>query len=350
MLKSVKLILIISLYIFSTNSAQYVRITKILNSNLFELQDGTKIKMAGIDAPQLESPIPFFQEVAKDATFYSTENLLTRQVFIEPLPKDSSQSYNLVFIKYNYLFQEVNYNQKFLLNGYGKFIDNVNGKYKTEILESEDHARNNKKGIWEYYKTVSTDTLDQDLTASGIVQLAKMDSIEIKSQHKPRPIYISLPLELLVGSISTVITGIASGALFSAIVQPHGEYSGFATLGFGILIGYTIGFSSGVYFVASYDNPNLSYWTTIGSSLGLTLVTSGISALVAGKNDYHFTRFIALLSPIIGPLLYVHAFPPAYPTREDFIPKNSDNVKIESFKDYYNTTMNFRMELIRIYF
>lgn len=40
--------------------AQTVKIVKILDSNLFELDDGRKVKLAGIDAPQLNHPIHLF--------------------------------------------------------------------------------------------------------------------------------------------------------------------------------------------------------------------------------------------------------------------------------------------------
>jgi len=111
-----------------------------------------------------------------------------------------------------------------------------------------------------------------------------------------------------------------------------------------------IGFSSGVYLVASHDNPNLSYWATIGSSAVFTLLNAGLSGAVSGKNDNHFTRYLTGLSPIIGPLLYVHLLAPAPPAKEEFINQNMGFYKINSFKDYYNSTIIFRTEVMRIYF
>jgi hypothetical protein len=126
--------------------------------------------------------------------------------------------------------------------------------------------------------------------------------------------------------------------------------AGFGAVFFGAVIGYLFGFPTGVYIIANHDNPNLSYLTTVGSSVALTLITGGISAAITGENGNHFTRYIAAFSPIIGPLLYVHLFPPAPPSREEFIKKHYGNRDAESFRDYYNSTMSFRMELMRIYF
>jgi hypothetical protein len=186
------------------------------------------------------------------------------------------------------------------------------------------------------------------LRTGNTPQLLNLDSTRIQNNFRPRPIYFTLPFELLIGSASTIITGIASGLLYAAIDQPRGEFGGLASVFFGMAIGYLIGFPTGVYLVASHDNPNLSYLAILGSSLGLTLITSGISAALTGENSNHFTRYIAGLSPIIGSLLYVHAFPPKLPSEEDIV--NQMNRKINSFKDYYNSAMNFRMELMRIYF
>ncbi|MCX6170426.1 MAG: thermonuclease family protein [Ignavibacteriales bacterium] len=322
----------------------------ILDSNLFELEDGRKIKLAGIDAPQLNNPIPLFAETAKQAITYHTETILKRRVVVQSISKADSNEYEFVYLWLEYPLENLDFNQKFLERGFGKFINNVDSTKTASLMNAEKYAKENNEGIWEYYKQNVSDTLDGDLRDSKTAQIINIDSTGIKIILKPRPLHVSIPLELFVGSATTLVTSLASGLLYAAVIREHGEYAGLGAALFGIAIGYVFGFPSGVYLVASHDNPNLSYLATLGSSLVMTLITSGIAAAYTGEERTHFTRYIAAFSPIIGTLLYVHVFPPAPPTKEELMKQNFGYKKIDSFKDFYDAGMSFRMELMRIYF
>lgn len=79
---------------------------------------------------------------------------------------------------------------------------------------------------------------------------------------------------------------------------------------YGIIVSYLIGFPSGVYLVAKDINPDLSYWETLGFSLGLTGLTAGLSYAIFPKENNHPTRYLALLSPVIGSILYANFIAP----------------------------------------
>lgn len=348
-------LIVVFLFLFGVNSisGQSLKVVKILDSNLFELEDGRIVKLAGVDSPQLNNPIPLFAETAKYAVSYNKEVLLKRKVRVETISKVDSKNYELVYLWLKYPLEDLDLNQKFLEKGFGKFIYNVDPGKKAALIGAEKYAADKYSGIWKYYKSGAYDTLDEDLRCINTPQLILIDSTRFQKYSGPRSIYYAIPLELLAGSASTFITAIFAGIVYSGLARPSGssgDLSGLAAA-FGIAaVGYLIGFPTGVYLVASHDNPNLSYWATLGSSLGLTFLTGGISAAITGEDGNHFTRYIAGLSPIIGSLLYVHLFPPAPPTKEELIKQNFGQQKINSFKDYYNAEMNFRMELIRIYF
>lgn len=330
--------------------AQSLKIVKILDSNLFELEDGRKIKLAGIDAPQLNNPIPLFAETANQALAYHKETILRRRVVVQSISKDDSNEYEFVYLWLEYPLENLDLNQRFLERGFGKFFNNADSTKTASLLKAEKYAKENNEGIWEYYKPNVSDTLDGDLQRANTLQPIKIDSAGIKIILKPRPIYVSLPLELLAGSATTLVVSLASGLLYSAVVHEHGEFAGLGAALFGIALGYVFGFPSGVYLVASHDNPNLSYLATLGSSLVMTILSSVVASAYTGNERNHFTYYIAGFSPIIGSLLYVHAFPPSPPTTEELIKQNLGYKKIESFKDYYDSKFSFRMELMRIYF
>jgi endonuclease YncB( thermonuclease family) len=101
--------------------AQTTKVIKVIDSNLFELEDGRIVKLAGIDVPQLSHPSAFFQSAAKDAVDYSKTNLLDRMVTIETISKLPDKNFEIVMMYKNYFFDKVNVSTRFLLYGFGKF-------------------------------------------------------------------------------------------------------------------------------------------------------------------------------------------------------------------------------------
>lgn len=350
MLKLIKFIIAALLFSFSSALSQYVKITKIIDSNLFELEDGRKIKLAGVDAPQLNNPIPFFREIADHAVSYCTTNLLERKVYVDLIPNQRKNSYQLVHLKINYLFEKSDFNNSYLMKGFGKFIENADTIYIAKLLESQLHAIKNKEGIWNYYTPAVTDTLDRDLTMSGILHLAKIDSMNLSNKLNVKPIYFALPMELFAGTALSIAGSLAAGLLLAAITQPKGDMAGLGPAIGGTVLGYFFGFPCGIYLVAKHDNPNLSYLAALGSSVATALITTGFSFALFPKDHNNPTRYIPFLSPIIGPLLYVHLFPPVYPTQEDLIPQSGSTNENKNIHEYYNSTLKFRMELFRISF
>jgi endonuclease YncB( thermonuclease family) len=345
-----KRILLLLLICASINSAQYIKVTKILDSNLFELEDGRVIKLAGIDAPKTNHPIQYLQNLSNDAIYYSTQNILDRRVFMEVVPDSTIKGYNLVFLHINYLFEKVNYNEKFLLYGYGKLINNVNGLYTDELKESELYAQKFKKGLWEYFTPKKEDILDEDLTGIGLSKLIAADSLKMFEKKKKTPLYVSIPFQLFSGSVFTIVGAYAAGISYSVIKPEHGEFAGFGAVIFGSAIGYLFGFPFGVYLVASIQNPNLSYWETLGFSSGLTLLSAGISYLAFPNTDSHPSRIAILFMPMIGSLLYVNFIAKDYPTKDNLIPIEGRELNFKTNKDFYNSQVSFRMEILRVYF
>jgi endonuclease YncB( thermonuclease family) len=346
--KNGKRILLASFIFIQTISAQYVKVVKILDSNLFELDDGRKIKLAGIDAPQLNNPIPLFAETADAAVAYYKESLLRRSVALQTISKMDSKNYELVYLWLKYPLEDIDLNQRFLERGFGKFINNVDSNKKTVLIEAEKYAAINHNGIWKYYKPNETDTLDGDLKNNDAVQLLFLDSTRIQTNFRSKPIYFAVPLELLAGSGITVVSTISSSLLAVALTR-NGWAALFITV-YGGTAFYLFGFPYGIYLVAKEDNPNLSYLEMLGCGLGLTAITGGIASLFSEGETRNTLGILTALSPIIGSLLYVHAFPPDPTIKEKLKSIEIEEKSMNNFKDYYNATMNFRIELMRIYF
>ncbi len=341
-------LVIIFLIAVQSISGQSFRVVKIHDSNLFELEDGRMVKLAGIDSPQLNNPIPLFAETAKEAVSYYKEIMLRRNVIVKSVSMKDSKDYEIVYLWFKYPLEDLDLNQRFLEKGFGKFVNNVDSSKKVVFIEAEKYAADNYNGIWKYYKPNISDTLDGDLRTGNTPQLLYLDSTRIQNNFRPRPIYFAVPMEVLAGSGITVLSTIGSALL--AVALTHNGWAALFTAFYGGIAFYTFGFPYGVYLVASQDNPNLSYWEMIGCSAGLTAITGGITASFSKGKTRNSLAIITALSPIIGSLLYVHVFPPDPTIREKFKSSEIGENKINSFKDYYDSTINFRLELIRLNF
>jgi hypothetical protein len=345
-----KSILLFLLFWTGISPAQYIKVTKILDSNLFEIEDGRQIKLAGIDAPNSDHPQLNLQNLSNDAIYYCAQNILDRRVFMEIVPDTTIKSYNLAFLHINYLFEKVNYNTKFLMYGYGKFINNVRDLHVEEMVDAETYARKYNKGLWQYIHNEKSDTLDKGLTGTGIRYLIELDSQKQNDRQKKLPLSVSIPFQIFSGTVMTAGTALGIGIIYSFFSKEHGRDSGYAAVFYGLITGYWIGFPSGVYLAVSSQNPNLSYWKTLGVSSGCTLLTTGISYLLFRNDQDNPTIWIALLTPIISSLLYTNLFPHEVQTTRSMKPENEGLVSIKSHQNFYNSTINFKMELLRVNF
>ena len=89
------LLVVLSNFVF----AQKSKIVKILDSNLFELYDGTLVKLANLDVPNINHPNPSLREVGFDAYNYARTVLLNRGYeFIYPITSSPDTNYKLVYI------------------------------------------------------------------------------------------------------------------------------------------------------------------------------------------------------------------------------------------------------------
>ena len=99
--------------------------------------------------------------------------------------------------------------------------------------------------------------------------------------------------------------------------------------------------------MAKASNPDLSYWATLGFSIGFSALTTYLSFGIFPKDYHHPTRTIAYLSPIIGSVVYANFIAPN-PSANSNTKHVYDLKQNLTHKDYYNSTILFNAELIRI--
>ena len=110
--------------ISNLSQAQNKKIIKIIDSNLYMLEDSTYIKLAGIDVPSKDNPNKYLNEIADEVYEYAYNNFLQRP--LEILYAGEAGDYfnsKLVLINRIFLLSKMNYNKHFVERGFGKFIN-----------------------------------------------------------------------------------------------------------------------------------------------------------------------------------------------------------------------------------
>ncbi|HEX2869128.1 MAG TPA: hypothetical protein VHO03_18950 [Ignavibacteriales bacterium] len=339
-------------------SAQRVRIQKVLDSNLFETSDGKVIKLAGIDAPNRDHPDQRIKAVADKAYVYARSTFLNRYFTLNALtPQDTAKGYELVFLRKDYPLGLLDYNKEYLSLGYGRFTGRVPGALFDEYKEAEAEAVKKERGIWQFYQSDSTLVFDRQFTFEEALQFRKKDSllfVQGTFQRKGSAAG-TIASELVLAPMSgfavayfSLFAGAGVGALGGAEGLGLAPY---AVVGVGV--GYATGAAALVYFIGHNDNPNVTFWGTMGYSFlgaGAGLGT----ALLIGRGSRQFgavpvTIFFA--GPVLGAIAYANIIAPG-PTFKDYYNKN-DKYSFNgnfSHKDLYNSTVLYNVNLLNIAF
>lgn len=335
-------------------SAQTVRIKTILDSNLFETFDGKIIKLAGVDAPSKNHPAPYMRDVAERACIYAKTAFLNRHFSVVPLlPKDTTKDYELVFMQKDYPLGPIDYNKEYLLEGFGRFTGRVPDAFFTVYNDAEQEARKKENGIWKYIPGDSVVVLDRQFSPEEAGKFRKNDSILfIQGSFKRKGgMVASIGSELVLAPISgftlAYFSAFASGGL-----SVLGGAEGLGVMPYallGVAAGYTAGAAIAVYFIAHHDNPNVTFYGTLGSALlGTGAGFLAASCVHPGPEQY----YLFFAGPVVGSIVYANFIVPE-PQFSDYYPASETySLKQKSYthKDLYNSTVLYNVNLINIAF
>ncbi|MEM5790717.1 MAG: thermonuclease family protein [Candidatus Aenigmatarchaeota archaeon] len=129
-------------FLFGKNSSNktLVTVAKVIDGDTFELANGKKVRLLGIDAPEKNK---YFYTEAKEKLKELIEN---KNVFLEVDATNSDSSGRLL----RYVFVGNTFvNLEMVKQGFASvYIFSPNEKYSSQLLEAEEYARRNKFGIW----------------------------------------------------------------------------------------------------------------------------------------------------------------------------------------------------------
>ena len=152
-MKTSKIAVLISLVLFFTLQAmateEKVKIVKIIDANLFRLNDGRLIRLADIWVPSQNSESPLYHYIARKAIQYANEMLIGQRFKIR---YDSSKvrvgrPIPVILFKI-YPLQKLDINKLYLQRGYGKYVPAKDTPPVKEYAAAEREARRKHLGIW----------------------------------------------------------------------------------------------------------------------------------------------------------------------------------------------------------
>ncbi len=135
---------------FSSLYGQKVEITKIIDTNLFEINKQDTVKLANLQIPsKMDSDSLLKANVIPYVLQYEYKRLLRKYFIMRYADKtDSLSRYRLVYLYVKHPFTKDFINEEILLKGYGKFIPLKDSEAQIKCEKAALKARKSKKGIW----------------------------------------------------------------------------------------------------------------------------------------------------------------------------------------------------------
>lgn len=155
---------LISIFLFPLIlSASNLKIVGIRESNLFELEDGTLVRLANVKVPSVKDDSTFTQ-LALFIKKYATDAYLNRVVAVEYSGKTDSSGHVLVHLFQHFPLQTLHINIIYLKKGFGWYSKNPPGPYQKELEEAALYARKKKRGVWDVHSFKSKGFSDYALS------------------------------------------------------------------------------------------------------------------------------------------------------------------------------------------
>lgn len=156
-------------------------VTKVTDGDTFEIEDGQKVRLIGVDTPESVHPDASKNtEFGETASAYTKGMLEGKTVYLE---KDVSETdrYGRL-LRYVYLADGTFYNELLVKEGYANaatFPPDV--KFADTFVKAEQYARENNKGLWAIQETTSSVTTPTTVT----VEYQFVGSTKSNKYHLP---------------------------------------------------------------------------------------------------------------------------------------------------------------------
>jgi endonuclease YncB( thermonuclease family) len=126
---------------------QKARIDHTIDGDTFVLESGEKVRMIGIDSPEVTGPYTKAEFYGEQASAYAKEVLTGTTVYLDKDVSDKDQYSRL--LRYVYLEDGTFFNLLLIEEGYAEAVQWPPDLKYTEVFEAaEDKAQKSKMGLW----------------------------------------------------------------------------------------------------------------------------------------------------------------------------------------------------------
>ena len=137
------------LFFYISSSAQeLVKVDSVLDGDTFRLESGEKVRLIGIDTPEIHHPRKPVEYYGKEATEFARRMLEGKRVRLELDVQERDQYGRL--LAYVFLEDSTFVNAELVKQGYAQVATYPpDVKYVTLFISLQKEARENKRGLWE---------------------------------------------------------------------------------------------------------------------------------------------------------------------------------------------------------
>ena len=143
-------VVILAYLLHEAESLDVHTVTKVYDGDTIQIEDGTRIRLIGIDAPEINSPYGRAEPFGYESKRYLTHMLLDEKVKISVGPEPFDK-YGRT-LAYVYLTDGTLVNARIVKDGWARVYRRFDFKYKDLFLSYEKEARAKGIGMWQRKK------------------------------------------------------------------------------------------------------------------------------------------------------------------------------------------------------
>lgn len=131
----------------SNDNEKYYTITKVIDGDTYIINNGEKIRLIGVNTPEIHHPIKGVEYFGKESAEYAKRILINQKVTLKYDVGERDKYGRL--LSYVYLADGTFVNALLVKEGYARIMTvPPNVKYADLFLKLEREARKNKRGLW----------------------------------------------------------------------------------------------------------------------------------------------------------------------------------------------------------
>lgn len=155
--------------------SQPFKITKVIDSNIFQLNNGKLLRLHGIEVPSSKHNDSLYQSVAVQSLKFAESKILNQVIAIDKKNELSPDGIEAVYL--SYADNEINKDlaAEYLAYGFGKLAANVDQSKKTYYLAMQSQAKLMHRGIW---KKLVLNKDEQEFLRKIIVQYQNKSTVD----------------------------------------------------------------------------------------------------------------------------------------------------------------------------